>query len=208
MNIINAINITKKFNDNIVFKNLNFSAKRGEVVTIIGPSGQGKSTLLRCLIGLEKISDGTIEINGKKLVENGKYLNSKEQAEVLLDVGMVFQNHNLFPNLTARQNLEIVQNDKNKINKLLIRFGLYDKQNLYPQNLSGGQKQRLSIIRTLLRNPKIILFDEPTSALDSENRNEIVKLINELKEKMYTVTVVTHDKEFATCLSSTVYAMK
>ncbi len=208
MNIINAINITKKFNDNIVFKNLNFSAKRGEVVTIIGPSGRGKSTLLRCLIGLEKISDGTIEINGKKLVENGKYLNSKEQAEVLSDVGMVFQNYNIFPNLTARQNLEIVQNDKNKINKLLIRFGLYDKQNLYPQNLSGGQKQRLSIIRTLLLNPKIILFDEPTSALDSENRNEIVKLINELKEKMYTVIVVTHDKEFVDCLSSTVYTMK
>lgn len=208
MNIINAINITKRFNDNTVFENLNFSAKQGEVVTIIGPSGRGKSTLLRCLIGLEKISDGTIEINGKKLVENGKYIDSKDQAKILSDVGMVFQNHNLFPNLTARQNLEIVQNDKNKIDRLLIRFGLYDKQNLYPQNLSGGQKQRLSIIRTLLLNPKIILFDEPTSALDSKNCNEIVKLINELKKKMYTVIVVTHDKEFVDCLSSTVYTMK
>ncbi len=208
MNIINATNITKRFNDDIVFENLNFSVKQGEVVTIIGSSGRGKSTLLRCLIGLEKISDGTIEINGKKLVENGKYINSKDQAKILSDVGMVFQNHNLFSNLTARQNLEIVQTDKNKIDTLLIRFGLYDKQNLYPQNLSGGQKQRLSIIRTLLLNPKIILFDEPTSALDSENCNEIVKLINELKEKMYTVIVVTHDKEFVDCLSSTVYTMR
>lgn len=208
MNMINATNITKRFNDDIVFENLNFSVKQGEVVTIIGSSGRGKSTLLRCLIGLEKISDGTIEINGKKLVENGKYINSKDQAKILSDVGMVFQNHNLFSNLTARQNLEIVQTDKNKIDTLLIRFGLYDKQNLYPQNLSGGQKQRLSIIRTLLLNPKIILFDEPTSALDSENCNEIVKLINELKEKMYTVIVVTHDKEFVDCLSSTVYTMR
>lgn len=178
------------------------------MVTIVGPSGQGKSTLLRCLIGLEKISGGTIEINGKKLVENGKYINSKEQTKILSDIGMVFQNHNLFPNLTARQNLEIVQTDKNKIDKLLIRFGLYDRQNLYPQKLSGGQKQRLSIIRTLLLNPKIILFDEPTSALDSENRNEIVKLINELKLRRCTLIVVTHDKEFATSLSSTIYTMK
>ena len=127
MNIINAINIKKKFGNNIIFNNLNFKVKKGEVVTVIGPSGKGKSTLLRCLIGLENIDAGTIEIDGKTLVKDGIYVSSKKQSEILSEVGMVFQNYNLFPNLTVRQNLEIVNNDSNKINVLLKRFGLYDR---------------------------------------------------------------------------------
>ena len=207
MNIINAINITKKFGNNTIFQNLNFKVRKGEVVTICGPSGQGKSTFLRCLVGLEKIDNGTIEINGKTLVENGKYVNSKERSKILSEVGMVFQNYNLFPNLTSRQNLEIVKNDKEKIDGLLFRFGLYDKSNDYPQNLSGGQKQRLAIIRTILLEPKIILFDEPTSALDDKNRKEIVKLINELKSESYTTLVVTHDSFLVSSLQSKIFTM-
>ena len=109
MNIINAINISKKFDNNTVFDNLNFKVEEGEVVTVVGPSGKGKSTLLRCLIGLENVDSGTIEIDGKILVKDGVYVNSKEQSDILSEVGIVFQNYNLFPNLTVRQNLEIVK---------------------------------------------------------------------------------------------------
>lgn len=207
MNIINATNLTKTFGNNIIFKNLNFSVKKGEVLTIIGPSGQGKSTLLRCLIGLEKVDDGIIEIAGNTLVKNGVYCAKKEMMEILSDVGIVFQDFNLFPNLNVNQNLKIVCNNENKINSLLKRFQLYDKQSLYPQNLSGGQKQRLAIIRTLLRDPKIILLDEPTSALDKENSNEIVRLIEELKEERYTIIIVTHDNDFVKSLDSKIYVI-
>ncbi len=170
-------NITKKFGDNIIFKNLDFDINEGEVITITGESGKGKTTLLRCLAGLEKIDDGTIEIFGKKLVQNGKYVPYKTQKEILKYVGMVFQNYGLFSNLTVEKNLGIVCKDDEKIDELLRNFELLDKKNLYPANLSGGQKQRVSIIRTLLLNPKIILFDEPTSALDDKNRNKIINLI-------------------------------
>lgn len=207
MNIINAINIKKKFGNNIIFNNLNFRVKKGEVVTVVGPSGKGKSTLLRCLIGLENIDDGTIEIDGKTLVKDGVYVSSKKQSEILSEVGMVFQNYNLFPNLTVRQNLEIVNNDRNKIDLLLKRFGLYDRKDAYPANISGGQKQRLAIIRAMMLNPKIIFFDEPTSALDKDNRGEIVKLINELNAEKYTIVIVTHDKQFVDCLESIIYRM-
>ena len=207
MDIINAINIRKTFGNNIVFDNLNFKVKKGQVVTVIGPSGKGKSTLLRCLIGLENIDSGTIEIDGKVLVKDGIYVNAKKQSEILSEVGMVFQNYNLFPNLTVRQNLEIVNNDSEKIDMLLKRFGLYDRKDAYPANISGGQKQRLAIIRAMMLNPKIIFFDEPTSALDKDNRGEIVKLINELNAEKYTIVIVTHDKQFVDCLESKIYSM-
>lgn len=207
MNIINATNLTKTFGSNVIFKDLNFSVKNGEVLTIIGPSGQGKSTLLRCLIGLEKVNQGTIEIDEKFLVKDGVYCPRKEMIEILSNVGMVFQDFNLFPNLDVNQNLKIVCNNEIKINNLLKRFKLYDKQSLYPHNLSGGQKQRLAIIRTLLRDPKIILLDEPTSALDKENSNEIVRVIEELKEEKYTIIIVTHDNDLVKILDSKVYAM-
>ena len=162
MKIINAVNITKRFNNKNIFENLNFYVNNGEVMYIVGPSGRGKTTLLRCLINLETIDSGTIEINGNTLVSNGIYVNEKQKNKVLSDIGIVFQNFNLFPNLTTRQNLEIICDDKNKIDELLQRFGLHDKEDSYPNSLSGGQKQRLAIIRTLILNPKIILFDEPT----------------------------------------------
>ena len=207
MKIINAVNITKKFDNKTVFENLNFSVNDGEVMSIVGPSGRGKTTLLRCLINLETIDSGTIEINGNTLVSNGIYVNEKQKNKVLSDIGIVFQNFNLFPNLTTRQNLEIICDDKNKIDKLLQRFGLYDEENSYPNSLSGGQKQRLAIIRTLTLNPKIILFDEPTSSLDYENRNQIVNIINELKERKYTIVIVTHDEKFVSDLNCSKFVL-
>lgn len=205
MNAIILRNVTKKFGDNIIFKNLNFDINEGEVITITGESGKGKTTLLRCIAGLEKIDDGTIEILGKKLVENGKYVPIKTQKEILKNIGIVFQNYGLFPNLTVAKNLQIVCKDNEKIDQLLKSFELIDKKNLYPANLSGGQKQRVAIIRTLLLNPKIILFDEPTSALDDKNRNKIVKLISELQEGNYTIVVVTHDSDLIKSLHSKIF---
>lgn len=208
MNMIDAININKRFGSSIIFENLNFSVEKGEIVTIVGSSGRGKSTLLRCLVGLEKIDGGTIIIDGKKLVEDGVYAKSKDQSKILSEVGIVFQNYNLFPNLTVRGNLEIVKNDGKKIDSLLRRFGLYDRASAYPSKISGGQKQRLAIIRAMMLDPKIIFFDEPTSALDEDNRGEIVKLINELNSEQYTIVVVTHDMQFVDCLNSKIYEMQ
>ncbi len=207
MTAITLRNITKKFGDNIIFKNLNFEINKGEVITIIGESGKGKTTLLRCLVGLEKIDDGTIEIFDKKLAQNGKYAPIKTQKEILKNIGMVFQNYGLFPNLTVEKNLEIVCKDDAKIDELLERFELFDKKNLYPANLSGGQKQRVAIIRTLLLNPKIILFDEPTSALDDKNRDRIVELIGNLKENGFAVVVVTHDFKLVNSLDCKIFDM-
>lgn len=205
MKIINVSNISKSFGPNKVFANFNFSLDKGEIVVVTGPSGKGKTTFLRCLIGLEQIDSGSIEIDGKYLVKDGVY--SSKTEEILSEVGMVFQDYNLFPNLTAFQNLEIVYDDKEKIDNLMKKFDIYEKKDLYPQNLSGGQQQRLAIMRTLLKNPKIILFDEPTSALDHINRLEISNLIKDLKEQMYSIIVVSHDDKFVELIDSRIVNM-
>lgn len=205
MKIINVSNISKSFGPNKVFANFNFSLDKGEIVVVTGPSGKGKTTFLRCLIGLEQIDLGSIEIDGKYLVKDGVY--SSKTEEILSEVGMVFQDYNLFPNLTAFQNLEIVYYDKEKIDNLMKKFDIYEKKDLYPQNLSGGQQQRLAIMRTLLKNPKIILFDEPTSALDHINRLEISNLIKDLKEQMYSIIVVSHDDKFVELIDSRIVNM-
>lgn len=121
---------------------------------------------------------------------------------------MIFQNYNLFPNLTLQKNLEIVCDDKEKIDELLLnKFDLYEKRDLYPQNLSGGQKQRVTIIRTLFLQPKIILFDEPTSALDDKNYDKIIEIIKELAKKSYTVVIVTHDSRLVNNLDCKIFDM-
>lgn len=205
MKIINVSSISKSFGPNKVFANFNFSLDQGEIVVVTGPSGKGKTTFLGCLIGLEQIDLGSIEIDGKYLVKDGVY--SSKTEEILSEVGMVFQDYNLFPNLTAFQNLEIVYDDKEKIDNLMKKFDIYEKKDLYPQNLSGGQQQRLAIMRTLLKNPKIILFDEPTSALDHINRLEISNLIKDLKEQMYSIIVVSHDDKFVELIDSRIVNM-
>ena len=205
MKAINITNISKSFGPNQVFENLNFYLEKGEIVTITGASGAGKTTFLRCLVGLEKIDSGSIEINGKFLVENGTYADKKEQKTILSEIGIVFQNYNLFPNLTSFQNLKIVCDDENKIKNLMKKFDIYEKRDLYPHQLSGGQQQRVAIIRALVKDPKIILFDEPTSALDQENRIGISNLIKELKKQMYSIIVVTHDEKFIELIESRIF---
>lgn len=205
MYAIKMKNMNKKFKDSQIFENLNLFIKKGEIVTITGDSGKGKTTLLRCLTGFEKIDNGTIEILGENLVKEGKYVDKKTQNKILKNVGVVFQNYNLFSNLNVRKNLEIICKDSKKIDFFLKKFDLSEKENLYPQSLSGGQKQRVSIIRTLLPNPKVILFDEPTSALDDKNRAKIINLINELQKSNYTIIVVTHDYKLINGLNSRIF---
>ena len=209
MNIIEVKNLSKQFLNKNIFRDFNFSAKKGEITAIVGPSGQGKSTFLRILVGLEKADNGTIQINGKNLLKDGVYNNDrKEISDIFKDISMVFQEHNLFFNLTVIDNLKIVKEDMRKINNLLEDFGLAGKENMFPAELSGGQKQRLSIIRSLLLDPKIILFDEPTSSLDSENRVKIANILNKLKEDSYTVVVVTHDERLLDLVDPIIYRIK
>ena len=198
-------NITKKFNDKPIFENLNFSAKKSTITTIVGQSGKGKTTFLRILSNLEKVDEGTILIDKEPLVENGKYVNHKKQKQILSKIGMIFQHFNLFPNLNVINNMLIVKDDLQKAENLLERFNLSDKKNEPVSHLSGGQKQRLSIIRALMNDPEIIFFDEPTSALDEQNFNSIVNLILELKEKNYTILVVTHDLKLVENLNCDVF---
>ncbi|WMJ79071.1 amino acid ABC transporter ATP-binding protein [Clostridium sp. MB40-C1] len=202
MNMIEVKNLTKKFGDNIVFKNLNTYVRKGEVLVIIGPSGSGKSTFLRCLNHLEIPDDGEVFIEGEKLEENNK----KKMREIIEKMGMVFQNFNLFPHMTVEQNIiegPITVKKENKsivierAKKLLNKVGLEDKKDVYPSKLSGGQKQRVAIARALAMEPDLMLFDEPTSALDPELVGEVLNVMKELAKEGMTMVVVTHEMGFA-----------
>lgn len=198
MYAIETIGITKKFGNNIIFENLNFKAKEREITSILGPSGRGKTTLLRCLAGLENINNGTIKIFGE-------ILNNKNKDNLIKNIGFVFQNLNLFPNLTVLQNLKIVLNSSEKAQNLINKFKLNGKENEFPKNLSGGQKQRVAIARALILEPKILIFDEPTSALDQELISEFFKIIRDLINQNRTIIIVTHDTNFAKNSSDNIF---
>ena len=192
-------NIKKSFNKLQVLKGISFNVLDGEVVSIIGPSGCGKSTLLRCINLLEKPSSGNIILDGVDIT------NKKNLTQVRQKMGMVFQQFNLFPHLTVLENITLAPiceklMDKDtaikEAEKLLKSINLYDKKDNYPSELSGGQKQRVAIVRTLIMNPKIILFDEPTSALDPEMVNDVLDLIKKLVEKKITIIIVSHEMSF------------
>lgn len=190
---IQVKNLNKSFGENNVFNNLTLEIKKGEIVSIIGPSGKGKSTFLRCLIGLEEFGSGEIICNRKRM-------------------GMVFQNFNLFPNKTVLENITepLILVDKiekataiEKAKKLLERVGLSDKENTYPKYLSGGQKQRVAIARALAKDPEVLLFDEPTSALDPFMTAKVLKVIEELKDnKDMTMVIVSHEMDFVNKIST------
>ncbi|MBU5270336.1 amino acid ABC transporter ATP-binding protein [Clostridium cochlearium] len=202
MNVIETLDITKRFNTLTVFEKLNINVKKGEVLVIIGPSGSGKSTFLRCLNNLEKIDEGKILIDGEEL-------NPKDKAKMrnmIIKMGMVFQNFNLFPHMTVLENvmespITVKGEDKEKVRKraedLLKKVGLADRADAYPSKLSGGQKQRVAIARALAMEPEIMLFDEPTSALDPELVGEVLSVMKDLAKEGMTMVVVTHEMSFA-----------
>jgi len=193
--------LQKKFGSLTVFDGLSETICKGDVVVIIGPSGGGKSTFIRCLNLLEQPTAGKIYFEGEDITVKGFDVNKHRQK-----VGMVFQQFNLFNNLTVLENITISltkvkkqseEESKEKALKLLKRVGLEDKANAYPSQISGGQKQRIAIVRALAMEPDVLLFDEPTSALDPEMVGEVLQVISDLARDGITMVVVTHEMGFA-----------
>ena len=194
-------NLYKHFGRVEAVNDVSLTVQTGEVVVIIGPSGSGKSTLLRCINHLEVPTKGDIWVDGIHLSKKTKDINA-----VRMEVGMVFQQFNLFPHLTALKNVTIAQRvvrkrNKNKATEIAIqqleRVGIPEKADVYPDQLSGGQQQRVAIARALAMNPKIMLFDEPTSALDPEMIKEVLDVMLDLAKEGMTMVVVTHEMGFA-----------
>lgn len=193
MSCISVRNLHKKFKNDEILKGIDLDIERGEVISIIGASGGGKSTFLRCLIGLEDINSGTI--------------NTPDKSKM----GMVFQSFNLFPHKTAAQNIMeslivVDKMDRKKAKEialnLLEKVGLKDKADFYPKTLSGGQKQRVAIARALAKNPEVLLFDEPTSALDPEMVKEVQNVISFLRDNSnITMVIVSHEIDFVNQIS-------
>lgn len=193
--------LQKKFGSLTVFDGLSETICKGDVVVIIGPSGGGKSTFIRCLNLLEQPTAGKIYFEGEDITAKGFDVNRHRQK-----VGMVFQQFNLFNNLTVLENITISltkvkkqseEESEEKALKLLKRVGLEDKANAYPSQLSGGKKQRIAIVRALAMEPDVLLFDEPTSALDPEMVGEVLQVISDLARDGITMVVVTHEMGFA-----------
>ena len=206
--ILRTENLVKNFGKLEVLKGISTSIRRGEVVSIIGPSGGGKSTFLRCLNLLEEPTAGKVYYNDQDITD--KKLNIAEYRQ---KIGMVFQNFNVFPNMTVLENITLAPILEKKVPKaqaeeeamaLLTRVGLADKAGEYPRKLSGGQKQRLAIVRALAMHPEVMLFDEPTSALDPEMVKEVLNVIEELAKSGMTVLIVTHEMGFAREISDRV----
>ena len=198
---IKVTNLYKSFGSLEVLRDVNLSVKEGEVVCVIGPSGGGKSTFLRCINRLEEATSGEVKM-GDIIITDPKININKVRERI----GMVFQSFNLFPHLTAKKNIMLAPVDLKKMTKaeaekkaleLLKRVGLTDKANNYPHQLSGGQKQRVAIARALAMNPEVMLFDEPTSSLDPELVGEVLQVMQELAAEGMTMVVVTHEMGFA-----------
>ena len=194
--------LKKAFGKLEVLKGLATDIRKGEVVVMIGPSGGGKSTFLRCMNLLEQPTEGTIEFEGIDIVS----ADEKTKNRVRSEMGMVFQHFNLFPHLTILDNITLAprlvrgvarEEAEKKAMELLVRVGLAEKAKAYPQQLSGGQQQRVAIVRSLAMEPKVMLFDEPTSALDPEMVGEVLDVMKDLAKNGMTMVVVTHEMRFA-----------
>ena len=207
--ILKLNNISKKYDDENVFKNVNLEIRKGEVISIIGKSGSGKSTLLKCMNHLENIDTGEIILNGKNI-------NTIPLSELRQKIGLVFQDYNLFEHLTVLEKLTIALLKIKKISKeksekmalnILKKIDLMEKKDKYPSELSGGQQQRVAIARTILMKPDIILLDEPTSALDKEMKDSVLELINNLVKEDMTLIVVSHEIEFIEKISDKIFKL-
>ncbi|TAL45085.1 MAG: amino acid ABC transporter ATP-binding protein, partial [Salinibacterium sp.] len=209
--MVDADRVSKSFGTNEVLKSISLTVKRGEVMCLVGPSGSGKSTFLRCINHLEKVDAGRLHVDGVLVgyrEAGGKLheLKPREAAMQRRDIGMVFQRFNLFPHMTALENIieaplrvkgehraEAIARGR----ELLETVGLGDKESAYPAHLSGGQQQRVAIARALAMDPKLMLFDEPTSALDPELVGDVLDVMQKLALGGMTMIVVTHEMGFA-----------
>lgn len=211
-------NLVKSFGKTEVLKGISFSIKKGDVLSIIGSSGGGKTTLLRCLNFLEFAEGGTIAVNGNVIYDGEQKDKMSEQyiRNMRLHFGLVFQSFNLFPQYTVLKNITLApsllktdtpENIEKKALELIEKVGLSNKINNYPCELSGGQQQRVAIARALALNPDILCFDEPTSALDPELTGEVLKVIKQLADKNMTMVIVTHEMSFAKEVSDHVIFM-
>ncbi len=209
--IVNVRDVHKRFGDNEVLKGVSFEINRGEVVAIIGQSGSGKSTALRCMDHLETINSGTISVCGHEIGSGSVNL-----RELRKDVGIVFQSYNLFPHLTVQQNIVLALKHVRKMSKeecvqraqaVLVKVGLAEKAGSYPEQLSGGQQQRVAIARSLAMEPRVMLFDEVTSALDPQLTGEVLRVIEDLAKGGMTMVLVTHEMAFARRIADKVIYM-
>jgi len=199
--VIEIVNLHKKFKNLYVLKGINLEINKGEVLVIIGPSGGGKSTLLRCINRLEEPTEGEVYISGIRITDPKVNINKIREK-----VGMVFQLFNLFPHLTVLENITLApikvkkispEVAKEKAYELLRRVGLVDKAKSYPSQLSGGQQQRVAIARALAMEPDVMLFDEPTSSIDPEMTKEVLEVMKQLAYDGMTMIVATHEMGFA-----------
>ncbi|PGL69279.1 amino acid ABC transporter ATP-binding protein [Bacillus sp. AFS055030] len=204
-------NLTKQFNKQTVLNEVSFEVNKGEIVTLLGQSGAGKTTILRCINGLESFDGGSIEIDGQVIKSK------KDLLKIRKNVGLVFQNYNLFPHKTVIENIIeapilVLGMNKEEATKraidLLKQVGLSDKANSLPYELSGGQQQRVAIARACALQPKILCFDEPTSALDPELTNGIAEIMKQLAKDGMSILVITHDMEFAKNVSTRTLLVK
>jgi polar amino acid transport system ATP-binding protein len=204
-------NLHKEYSKLTVLDGINLDVHKGEVVVVLGPSGCGKSTLLRCLNGLEMIQGGEIQFYGRSLTES-----NVNWQEIRQQIGMVFQNYDLFPHMTVIENillgpLKVQKRDKKEALEqaiqLLDRVGLLERKDSFPRQLSGGQKQRIAIVRALCMNPEIMLFDEVTAALDPEMVREVLDVILGLAKQGMTMVIVTHEMGFAHAVADKIIFM-
>ena len=219
--ILEMKDIKKSFGELDVLNGISLSVRRGEVLAVIGPSGGGKSTLLRCATLLETIDSGAIRYLGETAADTGAegsavYAPIEKLRKIRSYFGLVFQNFNLFPHYSVLKNVTdapiVVQKcskreAEEKGRALLEKMGLGDKETYYPSQLSGGQQQRVSIVRALAMEPQILFFDEPTSALDPELTGEVLKVIRQLADEHMTMVIVTHEMAFARAVADTVVFM-
>ncbi len=201
-------NLTKRYGENTVLRDLCFTVRRGEVIVVLGPSGCGKSTLLRCINALEPIQGGEILLGGEVIDRSPAGLPALRRR-----IGMVFQSYELFPHMTVMENILLApckvlgtkkEDAKAEAEALLRRVGLWEKRDSYPRELSGGQKQRVAIVRALCMHPEILLFDEVTAALDPEMVREVLDVVLDLAREGKTMIIVTHEMQFARAIANRV----
>ena len=217
MSVLRLENVKKTFEGGPeVLRGISLAVEEGEVVAIIGPSGGGKSTLLRCMIDLEEVTDGSIYVGEDAMVKDGKYCSKAERARLISEMGRVFQSFNLFNNMTVLKNcmvgqMKVLGRSKAEAEQQAMRYlekvGMAPYVNAKPRQLSGGQKQRVAIARALAMNPEVLLFDEPTSALDPEMVGEVLSVMQDLAHEGMTMLVVTHEMAFARDVSERVVFM-